>query len=580
LKLSAFKGYYWLLPVLLLAFGGLCLYVMRPDVAGFFYDDGMYLMAAQSLANGHGYRLEGMPGHPLFYKYPPLYPLALAGLMLPLPDFPANVVWLKAFNSLLSMMTLGLLAYHFGQQRRLPLWITLGLLVALGTNWRFIAVSTELMSEPLFMALSVLTIVLAERFSTEGSGEGKKLSVRQMAVLIGLSVAGFYTRTMGVVLILALGAWLGLRGRKKAMSAYWGISGAFMLPWFLWSGSRPDTTYPVGEFLVRTFQETYFQSFRMDLRYEYTLPEVIYKGAQDLLGNFAVHFFPLLERLLLNKGNLAGELFISLLSALVVIMLGFRCYQAIRNKTYSLPGIYVALYLATLPCWSFYDFYPRFSIVILPFLFVPLIKGIQGSPYSLKVTTGLIILLLGGSIISNVIHLSPHLQKPYRNTLSVSPQPDLWAAYTETFNFIKAHTPAGNLLYNDITDEGYFYALNTGRPFLDIFVLLPKQKLEIKCPSTSDNLLACYRQLSVDRALVIREVLKRERVGYLVYNHFAVVKAPKNDGRMLQRMMPVIPVLAERFPQEVVPVFQSGGGWITVYQFRPNREVSGKPSTD
>lgn len=564
--MNIFRGYYCFLAILLLAFGGLCLYLMRPDVAGFLYDDGMYLMSAQSLAEGHGYRLAGMAGSPLFYKYPPLYPLFLSGLMGLLPKFPGNIAGLKCFNMLLSIITLGLLGYYFRRQRHFAMGISLGLIAVLSTNWRLIEVSMELMSEPLFMALSVLTLILAERFSRDG----KVLSTGHMALLILLSVACFYTRTMGVILILAISGWLLVQRKLKALLAYSGLSGALMLPWFLWSGSRPDTTYPLGEFLVRTFQETYFQSFRMDLRYEYTVPEVVYNGVQELFGNFAVHFFPLLERLLLNKADLTGQLVMALLSALLVIALGVRLSKAIRNNAWSLTGIYVLLYLAALPFWSFYDFYPRFVIVVLPFLFVLLIEAIQGSRYAAPTKNRLVLMLLAGCVASNVIHLWPYLQKPYRNTLSVSPQPDLWTAYSDTFNFIKAHTPANALLYTDITDESYLYALNTHRPFVDIFVLFPKRKLEAKCPPTNKNLLACYEGLSVERALTIRELLKRDGVGYLVYNNFAVVKAPRNDGRMLQRMLPVIPVLAQRFPQEIVPVFQSGGGWITVYQFRPH----------
>jgi len=345
------------------------------------------------------------------------------------------------------------------------------------------------------------------------------------------------------------------------------LSGALMTPWFLWSASRPDTTYQVEDFLIRTFQETYFQSFRMDLHYEYTLLEVIGKGFQELLGNLSVQFFPLLERLYLIKGNVWSELPVPLLSMVLALFLGFRLSRSIRGRVFSPVGIYVGLYLLILPVWSFYDFYPRFLVVILPFMMAILIGFLRDSHYSEKVKYGLTAGLLAVSLLNNAIQLMPYLQKSFPNQMIVDTSKDLWADYDSVFRFIRRETPQSAILYSDVTDEGYFYALNTNRTMLDIFALLPKRRLEQLCPTTRmENLLNCYQGINVRRALAIREVLRRSGATYLVYNNFAVIKTPKNDGRLIHRLMPVIPVLAQMFPTEAVPVFQSPDGWITVYR--------------
>lgn len=557
---------FWLLPLLLLALGGGYLFLIRPDVAGFFYDDGMYLMAAKSLAGGHGYRLAGMLGQPWFYKYPPLYSLCLALVLLVTPAFPGNIIWLKGLNVLFALGSLGWLWFYFRRQRTFPLWLCAGLLLLFGMNWRFIEVSIEMMSEPLFMLLSTAALVVAT------GAQQEKISKSRFGTLVLLGVAAFYTRTIGLVLVLALALWLFLRGERRAGMAYLLLSGAFMFPWFLWGASRPDTTYQLGDFLIRTFQETYFQSFRMDLHYEYTLPEVIGKGVQELLGNLSVQFFPLLERLYLIKGKVWAELPVPLLSSVLALFLGFRLSRSIRGRAFSPVGIYVGLYLLILPVWSFYDFYPRFLVVILPFMMAILIGFLRDSHYSEKVKHGLTVGLLAVSLLNNAVQLAPYLQKSFPNQMIVDTPKDLWADYDSVFRFIRRETPQSAILYADVTDEGYFYALNTGRTTLDIFALLPKRRLEQLCPTTRmENLLNCYQGINVRRALAIREVLRRSGATYLIYNNFAVIKTPKNDGRLIHRLMPIIPVLAQMFPTEAVPVFQSPDGWITVYRFIPEQ---------
>src|SRR4051794_22883366 len=60
-------------------------------------DDGIYYATAQSLAQGHGYRIASLPGQPYQAKYPPLYPLALSVIWRLNPEFPANLQIAAAF---------------------------------------------------------------------------------------------------------------------------------------------------------------------------------------------------------------------------------------------------------------------------------------------------------------------------------------------------------------------------------------------------------------------------------------------------------------------------------------------------
>ena len=55
------------------------------------YDDGIYFLAAKALKQGIGYRILHILGAPPLYKYPPLFPTFLAGILsftiYPIPPY-------------------------------------------------------------------------------------------------------------------------------------------------------------------------------------------------------------------------------------------------------------------------------------------------------------------------------------------------------------------------------------------------------------------------------------------------------------------------------------------------------------
>ena len=99
-----------------LAVGGVALAVMPRALVGVFYDDGIYLALARSLAEGHGYRLLYLPGSPGAVHYPFAYPAFLAVLWSAWPQFPANVVLFRAANAVLLGLFAALSAGHVAER--------------------------------------------------------------------------------------------------------------------------------------------------------------------------------------------------------------------------------------------------------------------------------------------------------------------------------------------------------------------------------------------------------------------------------------------------------------------------------
>src|SRR5689334_21648747 len=126
-------------------------------------DDGMDVILAKSLATGHGYRWLNLPGAPAATHFPPGYPAVLALLWLLAPSVPAKDILVKLDNALF-MGVAGAATFSLAR-RRLELSDAAAAALTLGATLGIpmLTLSTIVMSEALFLALLVPTLLLAER---------------------------------------------------------------------------------------------------------------------------------------------------------------------------------------------------------------------------------------------------------------------------------------------------------------------------------------------------------------------------------------------------------------------------------
>ncbi len=203
------------------------------SLVGVFYDDGIYLALARSLAEGHGYRLLYLPGAPAAVHYPFLYPLFLAALWKLDPSFPANLALLKGANAALLGAFAALLVLYLDRRLTQRTWRLALLVTAATTVLPLVIVATVLFSEPLFLVLLVAACWAgdAARTATE------RRRAWTLAALAGvLAGAASLTRTLGVVVVAAVPLSLLLVRRPRAALVA-GVAGAACLaPWLLWAG--------------------------------------------------------------------------------------------------------------------------------------------------------------------------------------------------------------------------------------------------------------------------------------------------------------------------------------------------------
>jgi hypothetical protein len=203
------------------------LLTVTPWPVGVFQDDAIYVVLAKALASGDGFRMINMPGAPHATHFPPVYPLLLAALWKVYPAFPDNIVLFKFVNALfLALAAYG--TYRFARSR-LQLGTSGASIVAMvGTMSIVVLVVTGVvMSEPLYMALLMPTLVAAESVVEKGTLRRAAIA----GVLIGVLAL---VRTVGVFLLPAALLVLAFRRRWWEALTLGATAGVFIVPWQLW----------------------------------------------------------------------------------------------------------------------------------------------------------------------------------------------------------------------------------------------------------------------------------------------------------------------------------------------------------
>lgn len=185
-----------------------CLLRFDTIPVGAFFDDAHYIVLAESLAAGTGYRLVNLPSTPVEDAFPPGWPLLLTPLVT---LFPENYTVLKLLSLLLWLASIFLMYGLF--KARLEPHYTLAVVALAAVNPSLVGMTGTVMSEAAYIFFSLLTLVLFELWRQE-----RRYQSLWLLVLIGLAV--FYTvlvRTIGLSLLGALLIYLMFKYRRFAI---------------------------------------------------------------------------------------------------------------------------------------------------------------------------------------------------------------------------------------------------------------------------------------------------------------------------------------------------------------------------
>lgn len=205
-------------------------FITAPHTGG---DNGGYLALANTLLQGGGYVEAWDPALPPHTKYPPVYPLLLAGAIL------LGARGWVAFKVLSLVAVLGTVLLSVAwARRRVGTATALGVALVLAFSDAFLWASSWILSEPLFLVLTLAAVVALDR------EEGAPLPGTPWLVAgMVFTVLALFTRTAGLPLAGAVGLWLLLRKAWVPAGAFAALAGLPLLVWTLRGRGLRDEGY-------------------------------------------------------------------------------------------------------------------------------------------------------------------------------------------------------------------------------------------------------------------------------------------------------------------------------------------------
>jgi hypothetical protein len=534
-----------LLALLFLILLGILFWNLVDNVqAGFTHDDGVYLEAARGLALGKGFKLMHVVGQPSQVKYPIFFPLLLAPIWFFNPQFPQNLPWFNALQVALTVGAAGIIYTFFTRGYRFPAWLAVLILAIVFGNFYTMYFCTMVMTEAPYLFFSFLTLFYLHRQSLRAGHWPLKTEI-----LAGLlSVITFHVRVPAISLIGATGIWLLLNRQYRNAVIYGGISLFLgLLPWLVWTKTQTppltDFNYP----LVNAYSN-YGLEFWNNMRSAKDYLGGVQKVAIAILDKTLNNMMPILpdfpnlyppklypkikpwilpERyfLLSVLYGIVGLYLLQIIHTVKLSVYQLRSEFHLKNfhpRAFSIPALYVILYILLITFWNYEDQTTRFLIVMTPLFWLYIFKPFVGTPRLSAASVaghaggtealptrrpwikGTVLGVLAVFAAVTGLYLSKNAYEQihqYRSNKIVARGPGhqfLWGDYQSTFAWIKEHT-APNAPLGAASDV--VFGLYTGRPTYYVFWASLKMKNGKYTP---------------DSASILMQDLDRKKVAYLI----------------------------------------------------------------
>lgn len=313
-------------------------FVPAPHTGG---DNAAYLTLAYSLLQDGSYTELFDPAAPPHTKYPPFFPMLLAALMaLGARTWTAFKVVAAA-----STVAASVLAFLWARGRLGAGW-AVGAALLFAASAGVVYYSHWILSDPTFVALTLLALWALERSDEEGAAPGW--------LVLGVAAAGlaYFTRSAGLPLVVALLGWLALRKRWRAALGAGLALGIPMLLWMLRARGAGQGEYVSEFWLVDPYDPS---------RGQVGLGGLVGRAWTNTLGYVGNH----LPTGILGPGSGAAALLGFVLVALAVGGWVLAARRRLGPSELFLP-LYVGLVLLWPAVWSG----DRFALPVLPLLFV------------------------------------------------------------------------------------------------------------------------------------------------------------------------------------------------------------------
>jgi 4-amino-4-deoxy-L-arabinose transferase-like glycosyltransferase len=340
--------------------------VLSPNRFGAFHDDSIYVTTAKSIAEGRGYRIISLPYEPAQTKYPPLYPLLLSLVWKIDPRFPNNLVWMMSLSAVASLAFIALTYSYLTRFGYASQWLALGVVSLTALNLRTTILATSTASEMVFSLLCISGLYVAEKCE-------RKQKDQRGSVIVGLAIGmAFLTRGAGISLLMAVGLYSMLKGKRDRRWLTLTIGSAIVLGWFLWCQINRAT----AEGANVAYYTSYFGDIRealADVRAQTgaspitTLLGIVGRNGLGLVVLSAPMLCSGLNGFAMSRFSESVALVTMVLLVLFIFVLVSSGFLRHWRNRFGLLHIYVISYCLLFLVWP-YNTYDRFLVPLLPFL--------------------------------------------------------------------------------------------------------------------------------------------------------------------------------------------------------------------
>ena len=345
-----------------------------------------YFLLAKSIISGEGYKNIFYPYNPFNVECPPLYPLFLALILM---VFPKTIIGLKMLSVLFGIGSLISMYFVFcasiqttdNKCTKTPFNFFWPLLLIICTNPLFLIYSVRVVAEMSYLFFSLATIFFLEKYIEQNNSN--KIYFWSGAITL---IFAFYTRTLGLSLVLAVLIYLSIKKRYKEVLLIGGVSGFCILPWIIKNILLCGVPTIYLNSIISGY-ETYSISvlkllYWNIIHYACSIKYILLPACflYEIMGQIPSLFS------LVNKGNYFSLPFPSLFSILLIGIILFGFYLKTQEK-FSLTAIYILCYLAVLlfcPYNFFFTDGKRYLYQVLPFLAYYFVNGLFGINQKIK----------------------------------------------------------------------------------------------------------------------------------------------------------------------------------------------------
>ncbi|MDP8233398.1 MAG: glycosyltransferase family 39 protein [Candidatus Saelkia tenebricola] len=310
-------------------------------------DSAQYIILAENIARGGGYRAINYPQEPFFYHYPPLFPLLLSFVIY---FYSRNIYLMHFLIALMSYVSLFFIYGIFKQcsgKKKAFLYTIL-----LATNWVCILYSTKhiLSDIPYFFISSVCLFFTAKYLKTES------VFNKEGAFTLIALVLGYFMRYIGITLFLGIVILLIVEKArfKKIIFMFLG----FLIPFFLWQMFNPGgiVQYSKQIYLIDPYRPYLGTVF---LHPQYLLLRFV-EGAVCFYKSLAVVLFPFFSG------------FSSYLSLITLVFI----FIGVWSNKKCVFRYYFIIYVFLIMVWPYREIY-RLLIPVIPFIYFYFFSGLD-----------------------------------------------------------------------------------------------------------------------------------------------------------------------------------------------------------